>query len=53
VLSTPSAPSSRRASSTHTGHAWETQLRRIMPDVDDLGAHVMSNLAGYATTVST
>lgn len=29
-------------------HAWETQLRRIMPDVDDLGAYVMSTLAGYA-----
>ncbi|MFD1833049.1 amidohydrolase family protein [Streptomyces desertarenae] len=30
-------------------HAWETQLRRIMPDVDDLGAYVVSTLAGYAT----
>ncbi|WP_329307609.1 amidohydrolase family protein [Streptomyces sp. NBC_01260] len=30
-------------------HAWETQLRRIMPDVDDLGAYVMSTLTGYAT----
>ncbi|GGW67539.1 amidohydrolase family protein [Streptomyces xantholiticus] len=30
-------------------HAWETQLRRIMPDVDDLGAYVLSTLAGYAT----
>ncbi|MFF4231581.1 amidohydrolase family protein [Streptomyces sp. NPDC001820] len=30
-------------------HAWETQLRRIMPDVDDLGAYVMFTLAGYAT----
>lgn len=30
-------------------HAWETQLRRIMPDVDDLGAYVMATLAGYAT----
>ncbi|AWE54231.1 amidohydrolase family protein [Streptomyces nigra] len=30
-------------------HAWETQLRRIMPDVDDLGGYVMSTLAGYAT----
>jgi cytosine/adenosine deaminase-related metal-dependent hydrolase len=30
-------------------HAWETQLRRIMPDVNDLGAYVMSTLAGYAT----
>lgn len=30
-------------------HAWETQLRRIMPDVDDLGAYVTSTLAGYAT----
>ncbi|MEV8389150.1 MULTISPECIES: amidohydrolase family protein [unclassified Streptomyces] len=30
-------------------HAWETQLRRIMPDVDDLGGYVMSTLDGYAT----
>ncbi|MEV6667227.1 amidohydrolase family protein [Streptomyces nigra] len=30
-------------------HAWETQLRRIMPDVDDLCGYVMSTLAGYAT----
>ncbi|WP_406151515.1 amidohydrolase family protein [Streptomyces sp. NBC_01012] len=30
-------------------HAWETQLRRIVPDVDDLGAYVMSTLAGHAT----
>ncbi|MGW5331280.1 amidohydrolase family protein [Streptomyces bauhiniae] len=30
-------------------HAWETQLRRIMPDVDDLGGYVRSTLAGYAT----
>ncbi|MFF7467637.1 amidohydrolase family protein [Streptomyces sp. NPDC008092] len=30
-------------------HAWETQLRRIMPDVDDLGGYVMATLAGYAT----
>ncbi|CAL9517390.1 Melamine deaminase [Streptomyces sp. enrichment culture] len=30
-------------------HAWEAQLRRIMPDVDDLGAYVRSTLAGYAT----
>lgn len=30
-------------------HAWEAQLRRIMPDVDDLGVYVMSTLAGYAT----
>ncbi|MEU6863500.1 amidohydrolase family protein [Streptomyces sp. NPDC046876] len=29
-------------------HAWQTQLRRIMPDVDDLGAYVRSTLAGYA-----
>ncbi|MFE5091922.1 amidohydrolase family protein [Streptomyces sp. NPDC056638] len=29
-------------------HAWETQLRRIMPDVDDLGGYVMATLAGYA-----
>ncbi|MGW6901092.1 amidohydrolase family protein [Streptomyces sp. NPDC054919] len=30
-------------------HAWETQLRRIMPDIDDLGGYVMTTLAGYAT----
>ncbi|MFE6498232.1 amidohydrolase family protein [Streptomyces sp. NPDC057748] len=30
-------------------HAWEAQLRRIMPDVDDLGRYVMATLAGYAT----
>ncbi|MEV7000840.1 amidohydrolase family protein [Streptomyces sp. NPDC093982] len=30
-------------------HAWQAQLRRIMPDVDDLGGYVMSTLAGYAT----
>ncbi|MFB7012416.1 MULTISPECIES: amidohydrolase family protein [unclassified Streptomyces] len=30
-------------------HAWETQLRRIMPDVDDLGGYIMATLAGYAT----
>ncbi|MFJ8135027.1 amidohydrolase family protein [Streptomyces sp. NPDC096013] len=30
-------------------HAWETQLRRIMPDVDDLGGYVTATLAGYAT----
>ncbi|MFD8938427.1 amidohydrolase family protein [Streptomyces sp. NPDC059578] len=30
-------------------HAWETQLRRIMPDVDDLGGYVAATLAGYAT----
>ncbi|AUH40023.1 amidohydrolase family protein [Streptomyces sp. CMB-StM0423] len=30
-------------------HAWEAQLRRIMPDVDDLGAYVTATLAGYAT----
>ncbi|PJE95731.1 amidohydrolase [Streptomyces carminius] len=29
-------------------HAWETQLRRIMPDVDDLAGYVMATLAGYA-----
>lgn len=29
-------------------HAWETQLRRIMPDVDDLGGYITSTLAGYA-----
>ncbi|MFF2846419.1 amidohydrolase family protein [Streptomyces sp. NPDC058001] len=30
-------------------HAWEAQLRRIMPDVDDLGGYVMTTLADYAT----
>ncbi|MFI6048922.1 amidohydrolase family protein [Streptomyces violascens] len=30
-------------------HAWQSQLRRILSDVDDLGAYVMSTLAGYAT----
>lgn len=30
-------------------HAWEAQLRRITPDVDDLGGYVMATLAGYAT----
>ncbi|WP_406513662.1 amidohydrolase family protein [Streptomyces sp. NBC_00161] len=30
-------------------HAWQTQLRRIMPDVDDLGGYVMATLAGHAT----
>ncbi|MCM9078161.1 MULTISPECIES: amidohydrolase family protein [Streptomyces] len=29
-------------------HAWQTQLRRIMPDVDDLGGYIASTLAGYA-----
>jgi cytosine/adenosine deaminase-related metal-dependent hydrolase len=29
-------------------HAWEAQLRRIMPDVDDLGAYVTTTLLGYA-----
>ncbi|MET8677191.1 hypothetical protein ABZW18_06255 [Streptomyces sp. NPDC004647] len=29
-------------------HAWESQLRRIMPDVDDLGAYVTTTLLGYA-----
>lgn len=29
-------------------HAWEAQLRRIMPDVDDLGSYVRSTLLGYA-----
>lgn len=29
-------------------HAWEAQLRRIMPDVNDLGEYVMSTLAGIA-----
>ncbi|WP_327280504.1 amidohydrolase family protein [Streptomyces sp. NBC_01278] len=30
-------------------HAWQAQLRRIMPDVDDLGGYVRSTLAGHAT----
>ncbi|MFD7612596.1 amidohydrolase family protein [Streptomyces sp. NPDC059828] len=30
-------------------HAWEAQLRRIMPDVDDLAGYVAATLAGYAT----
>ncbi|MFD8982435.1 amidohydrolase family protein [Streptomyces sp. NPDC059564] len=30
-------------------HAWQTQLRRLMPDVDDLGGYVRSMLAGHAT----
>lgn len=30
-------------------HAWEAQLRRIMPDVDDLGGYVKATLAGFAT----
>ncbi|WP_033825338.1 amidohydrolase family protein [Kitasatospora sp. MBT63] len=30
-------------------HAWQSQLRRIMPDVDDLGGYVTTTLAGYAT----
>ncbi|WP_251091745.1 amidohydrolase family protein [Streptomyces sp. Caat 7-52] len=29
-------------------HAWQAQLRRIMPDVDDLGGYVTATLAGYA-----
>ncbi|TDB95576.1 amidohydrolase family protein [Actinomadura sp. 7K534] len=29
-------------------HAWEAQLRRIMPDVNDLGEYVTSTLAGIA-----
>ncbi|HEV7931409.1 MAG TPA: amidohydrolase family protein [Actinomadura sp.] len=29
-------------------HAWEAQLRRVMPDVDDLGQYVMSTLAALA-----
>ncbi|MER8187758.1 amidohydrolase family protein [Kitasatospora sp. NPDC094015] len=29
-------------------HAWQGQLRRIMPDVDDLGGYVAATLAGYA-----
>ncbi|MEU0505973.1 amidohydrolase family protein [Nocardia sp. NPDC005998] len=30
-------------------HAWQAQLRRIMPDVDDLTGYVAATLAGYAT----
>lgn len=29
-------------------HAWQAQLRRIMPDVNDLGGYVTSTLAGHA-----
>ncbi|MFE9686548.1 amidohydrolase family protein [Streptomyces sp. NPDC006285] len=29
-------------------HAWETQLRRVMPDIDDLGGYVTTTLLGYA-----
>ncbi|MGW0162998.1 amidohydrolase family protein [Mycobacterium sp. NPDC003323] len=29
-------------------HAWETQLRRFMPDVNDLGEYVTSTLSGFA-----
>jgi cytosine/adenosine deaminase-related metal-dependent hydrolase len=29
-------------------HAWEAQLRRIMPDVDDLAGYVTTTLMGYA-----
>ncbi|MFJ2742942.1 amidohydrolase family protein [Streptomyces sp. NPDC087440] len=29
-------------------HAWQSPLRRIMPDVDDLGGYVTTTLAGYA-----
>ncbi|MFC5031551.1 MULTISPECIES: hypothetical protein [Streptomyces] len=29
-------------------HAWEAQLRRLMPDVNDLGDYVMTTLAGLA-----
>ncbi|MFI9528955.1 amidohydrolase family protein [Micromonospora rosaria] len=29
-------------------HAWQGQLRRITPDVDDLGAYLGTTLAGYA-----
>lgn len=29
-------------------HAWQSQLRRIMPDVDDLVGYVTTTLAGYA-----
>ena len=31
-------------------HAWETQLRRSIPDVTDLGEYVMSTLSGIAPT---
>ncbi|MFD5425132.1 amidohydrolase family protein [Streptomyces sp. NPDC127084] len=30
-------------------HAWQAQLRRVMPDVDDLAGYVNATLAGYAT----
>lgn len=33
-------------------HAWETQLRRSIPDVADLGEYVMSTLAGIAPSYS-
>jgi cytosine/adenosine deaminase-related metal-dependent hydrolase len=33
-------------------HAWEAQLRRVMPDVNDLGEYVMSTLAGIAPATS-
>lgn len=29
-------------------HAWQSQLRRIMPDVDDLLGYMTTTLAGYA-----
>lgn len=29
-------------------HAWEAQLRRLMPDVNDLGDYVLTTLAGLA-----
>ncbi|MDJ0345408.1 amidohydrolase family protein [Streptomyces sp. H10-C2] len=29
-------------------HAWEAQLRRLMPDVNDLGEYVLTTLAGLA-----
>lgn len=31
-------------------HCWQTQLRRSIPDVTDLGQYVMSTLAGVAPT---
>ncbi|MER6910387.1 amidohydrolase family protein [Streptomyces sp. NPDC000594] len=29
-------------------HAWQAQLRRVMPDVDDLGTYVRATLLGHA-----
>jgi cytosine/adenosine deaminase-related metal-dependent hydrolase len=33
-------------------HAWQTQLRRSMPDVNDLGAYVMTGLGTFAPIYS-